>query len=65
MKTPHTQKNEMTFVMPSETGELIEFKVDIRETKQIKATVPLLKEIEKHCTPVAMSNDYNLLVLNL
>ena len=64
MKT-HTQKNEMTFIVPSETGELVEFKVDIKETKQIKATVPMLKEIEKHCTPVALATDYNLLVLNL
>jgi len=61
----NTHPNRMTFVVPSETGEPVEINFDIKKTKQIPATVHMLKELEKHCTPVAISNDYNLLLLNL
>ena len=64
MKT-HTPKKEMTFVVPSENGEVVELKIDIAETKKIAATTPMLKELERRCTAVATSNDYNLLFFNV
>ena len=64
MKAQTDKTTNLTIVLPMEDGTALEINCNDQAVKEISAPAPLVEKLTKRCTPVATSNNYNLLVLD-
>jgi hypothetical protein len=64
-KTEAPELVDMILVVPTESGELLGLNFDIEKAKQFSASALVVEKLREHCIPVAVSSDYNLLLLDL
>ena len=62
-KINNKDANTITFVVPCENGT-VELSYNSEETQKISLHTSEAKELIQHCVPIAVSNDYDLLVLD-
>tara|TARA_B100000131_G_C18110377_1_gene609416 strand:+ start:940 stop:1137 length:198 start_codon:yes stop_codon:yes gene_type:complete len=64
MKEQSPLQNEVTLLVPTEDGEVVEINFKKTDVKEIVAPEPLVENLTSRCTAVATSKEYNLLVLD-
>tara|TARA_B100000214_G_scaffold345176_1_gene294872 strand:+ start:554 stop:751 length:198 start_codon:yes stop_codon:yes gene_type:complete len=64
MKKQHLFQNEVTLLVPTEDGEVVEINFKKSDVQEIVAPEPLVENLTRRCTAVATSKEYNLLVLD-
>jgi hypothetical protein len=64
MNKTNPEQNEVTLLVPTENGEIIEINFKKTEVQEFAAPELLVEELTSRCTAVATSADYNLLVLD-
>ena len=57
-------RNMITFVVPCEDGDAIELSYKPEEAQRISLHSTEINELINQCIPVAVSSDYDLLVLD-
>jgi len=57
-------QNEVTLLVPTEDGEIVEINFKKTDVQEFIAPEPLVEKLTSRCTAVATSVDYNLLVLD-
>ena len=64
MNNKKNLQNEVTLLVPTEDGEIVEINFKKTDVQEFVASEPLVEKLTSRCTPVATSVDYNLLVLD-
>jgi len=64
MKITKADDSQVTILVPKENGEIVEFNFNKSDTREIAASDLEVEELRSHCIPIAIADDYRILVLD-